>query len=376
MHSNHSVALRLAASIGIAGLSACGGGGSSMTPAAAPALTDTALTSNGVIAAAHSDANLQNAWGLASAPNGDFWVADNNSNELTIYDGTGTTQGPVISVAAGANGPANPTGEVYNPTTDFVVTTGAGSAPAQFIAAGEGGTITAWATPTISGTTATVVYDDGAGGAVYKGLALMNNGTANFLYATDLHNAKVDMFDATFQKVPAAGGFADATIPAGFAPFGIHVVNNQLWVTYAKQDATAHDEVLGAGLGYVNVFDANGNWVKRFASAAALNAPWGIALAPAGFGPAAGDLLIGNFGDGAINRYDPMSGNFLGPLVLASGNSLLIPGLWALAFGNGALNQPAAALFYTAGPTSQVDGVFGRIDVVAGMKPPCSGYGC
>ena len=360
-------------------VTACGGGGGGspmMAPVSTTGLTDTALVSDGVIAAAHTDANLQNAWGLAAAPNGVFWIADNNSNVSTAYDGTGATQAPLVTVAAGINGPANPTGIVFNATNDFVITTGTGSQPAQYLFAGEGGTINGW-NQTVSGTTASVAYDDGAGGAVYKALALLSNGTANHLYATDLHNAKIDVFDATFNKVTLAGTFSDPTIPAGFAPFGIVALNAQLYVTYAKQDATAHDEVLGAGLGYVNIFDANGNLVRRFASAGMLNAPWGMAMAPAGFGAASGNLLIGNFGDGAINTFDPMSGNRLGSISLASGNPLMIPGLWALVFGNGAANQPAGTLFYTAGPSSQTRGVFGSVKQVTSMSPPpCTGYGC
>jgi uncharacterized protein (TIGR03118 family) len=339
-------------------------------------LTDTALVSNGVIAAAHTDRNLQNAWGVASEPNGLFWVADNNSNVSTIYDGTGAPQPLVVSIPAGTNGPSTPTGVVFNGTSDFVITTAAGSQPAQFIFAGEGGTITGWQ-QNISGSTATIAYDDAAGGAVYKALALLNNGTANHLYATDLHNAKIDVFDAAFHKVTLAGTFMDPAIPAGFAPFGIVALGNQLYVTYARQDATAHDEVLGAGLGYVNIFDADGNLVRRFASAGSLNAPWGVAMAPAGFGAAAGDLLIGNFGDGAINYFDPATGNRMGTISLANGNPLVIPGLWALVFGNGSANQPASELFYTAGPTNQTDGVFGSITVVTSSSPPpCTGYGC
>jgi uncharacterized protein (TIGR03118 family) len=363
-------------------LAACGGGGGGGgsgggTPMAQhAALTDAALASDGVIAAAHTDSNLQNAWGVAFAPGGPVWIADNNSNKATVYDGSGTPQPTVVNIPAGVNGPANPTGQVFNGTADFVITTSAGSAPAQFIFAGEGGTITGWAQG-VSGTTATIAYDDGAGAAVYKGLALGNNGSANRLYATDLHNGKVDVFDTHFQKVPMPGAFTDPMIPTGFAPFGIRAIGSQLYVTYARQDATAHDEVLGVGLGYVNVFDFNGQLLKRFASAGVLNAPWGIALAPSGFGSVAGQLLIGNFGDGTINGFDPASGASLGAITLASGKKLAVPGLWDLAFGNGAPNQPSGALFYTAGPNNQTDGVFGRIDsVTSSSPPPCTGYGC
>ncbi len=377
MRLRPAVAGKACALVCVMSVAACGGGGgSSGAQPATTGLTDTALASNGVIAAAHTDVNLQNAWGIAAAPNGVFWIADNNSNESTAYDGTGAPRAPVVSIAAGVNGPANPTGVVFNRTNDFVITTATGSQPAQYLFAGEGGTINGWA-QTVSGTNAPVAYDDGAGGAVYKGLALLNDGTANHLYATDLHNAKIDVFDAGFNKVTRAGTFADSTIPAGFAPFNIVALGNQLYVSYAKEDATAHDEVLGAGLGYVNIFDANGTFVKRFASTGSLNAPWGIAMAPAGFGAAAGDLLIGNFGDGAINYFDPATGQRLGAISLASGKQLIIPGLWALAFGNGATNQPATDLFYTAGPTNQTDGVFGSIKVVTSSSPPpCTGYGC
>jgi uncharacterized protein (TIGR03118 family) len=362
-------------------LAACGGGGGGGGSAQGAVqhtavLTDAALVSDGVVAAAHTDGNLLNPWGLAAAPGGPFWVADNSSNTSTTYDGTGAPQLGPVTIPAGANGPANPTGEVYNGTADFVITTGAGSAPAQFIFSGEGGTIAGWA-QSVSGSSATIAYDDGPGKAVYKGLAMANNGTANLLYATDLHNAKIDVFDTHFKKATAPGGFGDPMIPTGFAPFGIQALNNQLYVTYAKQDATAQDEQLGAGLGYVDVFDANGNLLKRFASAGALNAPWGIALAPAGFGSSGGNLLIGNFGDGTINRFDPVSGNLLGSISLASGKQLVIPGVWSLVFGNGAANQPTGTLFYTAGPNNQTDGVFGRVDVVTGSSPaPCTGYGC
>jgi uncharacterized protein (TIGR03118 family) len=364
----------------IAGASGGGGGGSPATPAAVtPAgLSNVALVSDGVVAAAHADAKLQNPWGIAFAPGGAFWIADNNDNLSTLYDGNGVAESLVVTIPAGAAGPANPSGQVYNATPDFVMGTGNGATPALFLFDGEGGTITGWA----SGTAASILYDDGAvngaQAAVYKGLALANNGSANFLYATDLHNAKVDVFDGQFNKVSAAGGafagkFTDPNMPAGYAPFGITLVDGALLVTYARQNAAANDEVLGAGMGYIDSFDLNGNLLRRFASGGTLNAPWGMALAPAGFGTVGGQLLVGNFGDGAVHGYNLSSGADEGAVTLAGGQALVIPGLWALVFGNGALNAPNDALYYTAGPSNQQDGVFGRIQFAKAMTSSSSG---
>lgn len=214
-------------------------------------------------------------------------------------------------------------------------------------------------------------YDDGGSNgtahAVYKGLALGSVNGASFLYATDLHNNKVDVLDTNFAK-PAAmqGKFIDPTMPAGFVPFGIAALNGQLYVTYAMQDAAQHDETTGTGLGYVDVFDFSGNFISRFASAGPLNAPWGIALAPTGFGSFDGDLLIGNFGDGAINIFAPNGTSVatdMGPLTLNGGTVFAVPGLWSLVFGDGDTDKPLATLFYTAGFADQTDGVFGSIAI-------------
>jgi uncharacterized protein (TIGR03118 family) len=274
------------------------GGGGQMQQQTTTALNDTALvaSNNGVVASAATiDANLSNPWGLVTAPGLPFWVADNNSNVATLYSGKGVIQTAEvtgsndvgISIPASAAGvAANPTGQVYNGTGGFLIPTSSGNEPALFVFAGEGGTVAAWAMD--SGAAAVTVYDDGvvngAAHAVYKGLALGTVNGATFLYATDLHNNKIDVFDTTFAK-PAAlqGKFIDPTMPAGFVPFGIVTLKDQLYVTYAMQDGAMHDEVTGAALGYVDIFDFSGNLVSRFASAGALNAPWGIALAPAGF---------------------------------------------------------------------------------------------
>jgi uncharacterized protein (TIGR03118 family) len=192
---------------------------------------------------------------------------------------------------------------------------------------------------------------------------MASNGGANFLYATDFHNNRIDVFDRSFTKVATSGKFQDASIPAGFAPFGIQAIGAKLFVTYAKQDAEAHDNLDGAGLGFVDIFDTAGNLLQRFASAGALNAPWGITQAPANFGRFSGDVLVGNFGDGTINAFNPVSGQSLGAINLPDGSAFVQHGLWGIAFGNGLSNQPVNTLFFAAGPNDEANGVYGRIDV-------------
>jgi uncharacterized protein (TIGR03118 family) len=196
-------------------------------------------------------------------------------------------------------------------------------------------------------------------GAVFKGLAIADTATGPQIYATDFHHAQVDVWDSKFKQVKRPGAFRDPAIPNGFAPFGIDSVNGDIVVTYAKQDADAHDDVPGAGNGFVDVYDTSGNLLRRFAQHGALNSPWGIALAPQGFGPASGALLIGNFGNGRINAYDPVSAKFLGAL-WSRGTRVRIPGLWALEFGNGVIGTPQTLLF-TAGPAHEAHGLFGEL---------------
>ncbi|MEA3142070.1 MAG: hypothetical protein QOK23_4239 [Gammaproteobacteria bacterium] len=367
---------------------ACGGdGGGGSGPPAAMGFTDTALVSNSstVLATAKTiDANLQNPWGIAVGPGAPFWIADNNNNVSTLYSGIGANETQAvtgsnnvgIAIPASAAGvPANPTGQVFNGGEGFLIPTDHGQESALFIFDGEGGTISAWATD--SGATAVTAYDDGvangADHAVYKGLAVGTVGGAAFLYATDLHNNKVDVFDTNFAK-PAAmqGKFIDPNLPAGFVPFGIQALNGNLYVTFAQQDAAKHDETTGAGLGYVDVFDFSGDFVSRFASAGALNAPWGIAMAPAGFGSLQGDVLIGNFGDGTISIFSPNGtalANFEGPLMSTAGQPITFSGLWSLVFGNGDADKPVTTLFYTAGFADQTDGVFGGITLTSNPTP-------
>ncbi|CAE6722575.1 TIGR03118 family protein [Paraburkholderia haematera] len=359
MKSVLNVLSAMAGGVALMSLVACGGGSGSIT---AQSYAASALVSDGAVSAPHTDANLKKPWGIAFNPKGFVWVADNGTSVATLYDGNGVPQSLVVSIPNRISGPANPTGIVFNGTTDFSVTQGGKTGVGVFIFSGEGGTITTWA-PAVAPTTAIVMFDDGTGGAVYKGLALASNGAANFLYATDFHNNKIDVFDKNFAKVALPGKFQDTSLPAGFAPFGIQAIGSKLFVTYAKQNAVAHDNLAGAGLGFVDVFDMGGNLLQHFASAGALNAPWGVAQAPGNFGRFSGDILIGNFGDGTINAFDPASGLSLGSVKLQNGTTFVQAGLWGIAFGNGLDNQPVNTLFFAAGPNDEADGVYGRIDV-------------
>jgi uncharacterized protein (TIGR03118 family) len=336
------------------------GGGADIAPSGG--YTISALSSDGKLAAANSDAALVNPWGIVFNPTGPVWIADNGSNLSTLYLGQGNKFPLTVNIPAGSNGPANPTGIVYNGGSGFSVSNGLLSGSASFIFDGEGGTLSGWSM-LVDATSAILAYDDGSGGAVYKGLALASNNGGAFLYATDFHNAKIDVFDSGFKKQAGNGAFSDPDLPAGYAPFGIQNIGGMLYVSYAMQKTPdKHDEVDGAGLGLIDVYDPAGHLQKRLASGGPLDAPWGMVLAPAGFGPFGGALLVGNFGDGRIHAYDPGSGALLGTLGDTRGQAIAIDGLWGLAFGNGVLNQPASALFFTAGSNGEADGLYGRID--------------
>jgi uncharacterized protein (TIGR03118 family) len=343
------------------------------TASVAP-FVESPLVSDGSIPAKVTDANLKNPWGIVFGAGTVVWVANNATQTSTLYEGTGLKQGAagvpaplVVAIPAGMGGPADITGIVANSsTTDFKISKGVLSGPPRFIFAGEGGTITAWS-PEVDKLNALTAYDDGAGGAVYKGLAIASNGTANFLYATDFHNNKVDVFDLNYHKVTTTGGFIDSSLPSGYAPFGIQAFSTngqtQIYVTYAQQVPGSMDNANGKGLGLVNVFDVRGALLKHLIPVGgALNAPWGVALAPDKFGPAAGKILIGNFGSGNIEVYDPATGADAGPLSDALNQPLKIDGLWGIAFGNGAHNQPTTTLYFAAGTGGETGGLYGRID--------------
>jgi uncharacterized protein (TIGR03118 family) len=314
------------------------------------------------IPAEHHDAQLVNSWGVAFNPFGVVWVADNGSGVSTLYDGDGNKQTLVVTIPGAGREHGNPTGIVFYGGTEFVVTQGKLSGPARFIFASEDGGISAWA-PNVDPTNAIRVVPPS--GAIYKGLALGANGSGARLYATDFHNGKVDVYDGGFHPVALAGHpFVDHGIPDGYAPFGIQAINGDIYVTYAKQDADREDDVPGTGHGYVSVFDPDGRFVRRLISRGDLNSPWGLALAPASFGRYGDRLLVGNFGNGRINAYDPATGEWVGQLRGADHEPIRIEGLWGIAFGNGLRNQPTNTLFFASGPDDEQHGLYGRIDVV------------
>jgi len=312
--------------------------------------------------ATHQDANLVNPWGIVAGPSTPFWINDNRTGLSTLYNGSGTPQSLVVTIPSpnGSSNPGAPSGIVFNSTPGF--------GGARFIFATEDGTIAAWS----SGTSASLQVTSPSG-SVYKGLAIGANGTDNFLYAANFGLNQIDVFDNSFHPVTISGGFTDPALPAGYAPFNIENINGKLYVTYALQDAGRHDDVPGSGHGYVDVYDLSGNLLQRFTSQGALDSPWGLTLASSNFGAFSGDLLVGNFGDGKINAYDPASGAFRGTLDDSAGLPITIDGLWGLAFGNGAQGQDRNTLYFTAGIAGPDDiedhGLFGSIATVPEPQP-------
>jgi uncharacterized protein (TIGR03118 family) len=295
------------------------------------------------------DQDLVNAWGLAFGPSTPAWVANNGSDNSTLYQG-GQPGMPVSKVPLTVSIPGGaPTGTVFNGTPKFAIKGG----PALFMFASEAGRITAWNGS--SGTKAKTVAS--IHDAIFKGLAI--NG--NRIYATDFHHNRVDVWNGSFQRVKKSGAFTDPKLPPKYAPFGIDVVKGSIVVTYARQDKDAEDDVSGRGHGFVDVYNPNGKLLRRLVSHGALNSPWGVALAPSGFGPASGKLLVGNFGNGKINVYKWANGQSVGPLRGTGSNPVHIDGLWALEFGNGTIGTPRTLLF-TAGPDDESHGLFGALN--------------
>lgn len=362
-------------SMGGSSSSSSGGGGSSY-------VISNLVSNSSAQPANHTDTHLINPWGIVFGPDAPVWVSNNGTSTSTLYDGTGALQQPIVSLPAGSAGASAPTGIVANSANDFMVsTTGGVPWASTFIFAGLSGTISGWSMD-VSQNDAILAYDGGASGAVYTGLAIGQDSTGHgFLYAADFSHASVDMFDSTFAPVVSAGGFVDASVPAGYAPFGIQNIPSstgatQIYVAYAQVDTTTHQAAIGAGLGYVSVFDVQGNLITHLVSGGALNAPWGIALAPAaGFGPLSGALLVGNFGDGKINAFNVSTGAAMGALTDSTGADIAIPGLWGIAFGNGVDSQPTTELFFAAGIDNQAGGLYGGITYGTTMGSSSGGGG-
>lgn len=304
--------------------------------------TVTNLVSNQMGQAQHQDTSLINPWGIAYAPSGAFWVSDNGTGLSTLYDGNGVKQSLVVTIpTASGTGVGSPTGQVYNNTLGFVVKQNGHSGAALFIFDTEDGTISGWA-PGVNATAAVIAATNP--GADYTGLAIGVSNNATYIYAADNKNNKIDMYDKNFALVKS---FTDTSLPPGSNPYNVQNISGKLLVEFTNS----------TGGGVVDVFDTAGNKLKTLISGGKLHSPWGVALAPANFGPASNALLVGNLGDGFINAFNPNTGKFVGQ------SAVSFPGLWALIFGGGsALNGQTNQLFLTAGPGFYQNGLFAVVN--------------
>jgi uncharacterized protein (TIGR03118 family) len=318
------------------------------------------LVSDQVGKAQLMDSSLVNAWGLAAGTGTratPIWVSNNGTSTSTLYRGA-TTPGELLTkvpLTVSIPGMGSPTGVVFNGGPGFVLSTDGKTGPALFIFAGEGGEISAW-NPTGTATMATLVVP--SKGGVYKGLALVTNDAKQFLLAANFHDNRIDIFNSSFAPVSKKNAFRSVRIPSGYAPFDVAVLGNRVYVSYAKQNAEKHDDLAGPGRGFVNVFTTEGKFLRQFARRGVLNSPWGLTIAPKGFGEFTGDILIGNFGDGRIYAFDPRSGELEGTLRGTDGQPLVIDGLWALMPGNGVAGA-TSDLWFSAGPAGETHGLLG-----------------
>ena len=323
-------------------------------PASAQRVIVTNLTSDIANASSVHDANLVNPWGLSISPTGAWWVADNGSGLSTLYDGNGNVQSLVVTIPGVNGNPGTPSGTVYNGTTDFEIH----NFQTPFLFCSEDGTISGW----YIGTQAFIAVNNSGSGAVYKGMALASAGGANYLYVANFHAGTVEVYDRSYSPHSfGPNAFVDSMLPAGYAPFNVQLVGSNLVVTYAKQDAAKHDDVPGLGNGYVDIYDTSGNLLTRLQHNLYLNAPWGVVQAPASFSGFGNDLLIGNFGSGAVSAYNINTGAWIGLMFDVNSLPLKIDGLWALAFGNNAGGGPNTTLYFTAGLFGENHGLFGSM---------------
>ena len=332
----------------------------------------TNLVSDLVGAAQFTDPNLVNPWGLVHGPATPWWVSDNGTGVSTLYNGQGVKVPLTVTIPPPAGSPAGttsaPTGVIFNGNGGFNVSENGTSFSSLFIFDTEDGTISGWNLNFADRSHAVLAVDRSnvGKGAVYKGLAIGSNSSGTFIFATNFRFGTVEMFDTNFNLVRS---FTDHLLPQSYAPFGIQNIGGNLYVTFAKQDSAKHDDVAGAGHGFVDVFDTNGNLIRRLIARGSLNSPWGLAPAPADFGQFSNDLLVGNFGDGHINVFDPNTGAALGSLEIGGVIPIQIDGLWSLQFGNGAnggaTNGASNELFFTAGIDGEAHGLFGDIQSVS-----------
>jgi uncharacterized protein (TIGR03118 family) len=342
--------------------------------AAAPAIpqfVETDLVSDGAVAAAHVDASLVNGWGLAFNKQGVVWVANNGTGTSTVYDTTGATAGPVVTIPPAAGGVDNAavTGVVFNTAGKkaFNITSGGTTVPAEYVFVSEQGTISAW-DPAV-GNAAVNVVDNSASGAIYKGVAIVGKGKKAFLVVANFHSGQLEAYDSNFQPVTLPPGTLNSsTTPSGFAPFNVQTLGGKIYVTYALQDANAEDEIAGVGNGAVSVFNARGKFLNNLAIGGTLNAPWAVVQ---GSGKYKGDILVGNFGDGTISVFKK-NGTPIGQAQNSSGQTLAIPGLWGMAYGTGANKK---TLFFAAGPNDEGNGLFGSLTLNQPTKASSSSGG-
>lgn len=330
--------------LGLAGLSFLFATLFLVLPVVATEYTVTNLVADVAGSANFTDPNLRTPWGITYGPTSPFWVSDFSARVATLYNGSGQPVPLVVTIPSlGSFG--GPTGAVFNSTADF-----AGN---SFLFATSAGTISGWSPASLT----TAIIEASTPGAAYTGLALGNNGAGNFLYAANFAAARIDIFDGTFGLTALPGSFTDPNLPAGYTPFNVQNIGGRLLVTYRTAN-------IGPGLGIVDVFDLNGNFIRRLITGGALNGPWGLAQAPAQFGQFSNDLLVANHGDGRINAFDPGTGTFLGALTDQNGNPIAIDGLRGLIFGNGANGGDSDTLFFTAGPDAGVHGLLGSVAAV------------
>jgi uncharacterized protein (TIGR03118 family) len=330
--------------------------------AAAPAhaavkVTQTNLVSDGYTTAAFTDPNLKNPWGISYSPSGPFWVSDNATGLTTVYQGTGSIDSLVVTIpaAGGGSGTGSPDGQVYNATSGFAVSQNGKSGAALFIFTTEDGTISGWS-PSVNPSTAVVAVDNSAKAAVYKGVAFYSTGGKNYLLVTNFWSGMIEVYDSDFAFVTS---FRDTGLPNSWSPYNVAVLSGNIFVTYAKADKQRHDSVSGKGLGAVEEISFTGQVLARYQHGA-LNAPWGLALAPSGFGKIGGDLLVGNFGSGTVAVFTTALAPH-GVLHTTSGAQLVIPGLWGLIPGNGGSGGAANTIYFAAGPNNEQDGLFGAL---------------